>query len=94
MSPHYDPLKLCRVCGLEQANPPWGRDGGHPSHAICPCCGTEFGYDDVTDEAIITTRERWLMEGAEWFLPDRKPVRWKAQKQLANLRGTIWSPSS
>ncbi|MGW3351445.1 hypothetical protein ACWDA3_49795 [Nonomuraea rubra] len=35
-------MNECRVCGLSQADPPWGEDGQNPTWAICHCCGTEF----------------------------------------------------
>lgn len=33
---------------------------------ICPCCGTQFEYDDaaVTHEVL---RQRWFANGAHWF---------------------------
>jgi rubredoxin len=43
---------ICRVCGLIYDKfYPWGEDGEVPSHDICDCCGTEFGYDDVSIES-------------------------------------------
>jgi len=62
-SEHY----YCRVCGCELANPPWGDDGVSPSFEICPCCGAEFGYEDVTPAAARAHRERWLADGAKPF---------------------------
>ncbi|MGB7430615.1 MAG: hypothetical protein WA933_22715 [Microcoleaceae cyanobacterium] len=42
----------CRVCGYDMKYPIWGEDGNTPSFDICPCCGTEFGYEDCTPQSI------------------------------------------
>lgn len=81
-----DRLEVCRVCGLQQAEPPWGRDGRSPTFDICDCCGTEFGYEDVTPAAARTARGRWLAGGARWWVPARKPVGWDVAKQLRALQ--------
>lgn len=83
-------LYLCRVCGFDNKNPPWGAKGQNPSHAICPCCGTEFGYDDATPAGIKSSRERWFNEGCEWFIDDLKPARWNAATQMKALEGSPW----
>ena len=36
---------VCRVCGAEQPEAPWGDDGETPTYDICNCCGVEFGYE-------------------------------------------------
>lgn len=33
---------------------------------ICPCCGTEFGLDDV-EMTHAELRDQWLRQGAVWF---------------------------
>jgi len=75
----------CRVCGLPQDQPPWGEDGKTPSFAICPCCGTEFGYHDATAKAIKAQRDRCLSSGAKWFEPRKKPQQWSLEEQLEHL---------
>src|SRR5437879_2755699 len=47
---------------------------------ICPCCGTEFGNDDVkfTHEQL---REMWIAGGPNWFF-GRPPERWNPWMQL------------
>lgn len=75
----------CRVCGLQLDGPPWGENGKDPSFCICPCCGTEFGYEDGTLKAIKAQRERWLSAGAKWFNPKDKPEKWNFDEQLQQI---------
>jgi hypothetical protein len=35
-------------------------------HVICPCCGTQFGYDDVA-HTYLELRNIWLRKGGRWF---------------------------
>ncbi len=35
-------------------------------HYICPCCGTQFGYDDV-NHSFLQIRNIWLQRGGQWF---------------------------
>ncbi len=50
----------CPVCGFDALpDPP-------ADYKICPCCGTEFGYHDLT-HSWDALRERWLANGAPWF---------------------------
>lgn len=59
------------------ANPPM-------NHALCPCCGTEFGYDDCTLSHELLRKE-WLKGGPEWFSPNTpKPNSWNWYTQLYN----------
>jgi len=49
---------------------------------ICPCCGTEFGYDDRR-RSHVELRNRWISNGARWFSrATAPPVRWSAWAQL------------
>jgi hypothetical protein len=73
----------CRVCGLIQDEPPWGRDGTTATFDICDCCGVEFGYEDSTLAGVKRYREQWLAEGAEWHTPTAKPADWNLEQQLA-----------
>lgn len=57
------------------------------SYEICPCCGTEFGYDDfikdhnsrsVADQVVRAEchkqlRIKWEAAGKVWFSPQKKP---------------------
>lgn len=75
----------CRVCGLIQAEAPWGDDGQSPTFEICDCCGTEFGYEDATVAAAIRARALWLEKGAPWSDPKAMPNGWNLETQLAQI---------
>jgi len=75
----------CRVCGLYIEELPWGASGDTPTYEICPCCGVEFGYEDLTVESTKNHRERWLTTGAKWFTPKDKPDGWDLEKQLLQI---------
>lgn len=71
---------LCPVCGYDELKQPPTFD------MICPCCGTQFGYDDfaVSHEDI---RGAWLQSGAAWFSHKTPPPPgWSAEKQLSHAR--------
>jgi len=36
---------------------------------ICPCCGTEFGYDDDLGVTYRQLRQLWIERGCPWFSP-------------------------
>jgi hypothetical protein len=79
---------VCPVCGYRGLyRPP--RD-----YYTCPCCGTEFGYDDyVRDHQEL--RRRWVASGAGWFSKTRPaPAGWSAFIQLlaANLAIQLRGP--
>jgi hypothetical protein len=66
----------CPVCGLDKLPKPL------EEFDICPCCGTEFGYDDLSmNHAQL--RLRWINAGANWWsettLP---PAMWSPITQL------------
>ena len=53
-------------------------------HAICACCGTQFGYDDTT-KTYQRLRNEWLSRGGYWFDPDDEAYPksgWNAWDQL------------
>ena len=66
----------CPVCGYaELPRPP--RD-----YLICPCCGTEFGYDDFA-AVHEQLRQRWMASGAPWFSNSQPaPIGWNPLVQL------------
>jgi len=78
-------LYICRVCGLQQDDLPWGENGYTPSFNICDCCGTEFGYQDATIKAIKKSREKWLNQGAKWFEQKSKPKTWVLEEQFRQI---------
>jgi hypothetical protein len=75
----------CRVCGLFNDNPPWGEDGNSPTYEICPCCGVEFGYEDITIDSTKDYRNHWINEGVKWFSAKEKPLNWDMSEQFKNI---------
>lgn len=66
---------FCPVCGYELDNPP-------TNHSICPCCGTEFGYQD-RGRSYEELRSVWIERGARWWSPvDPLPTNWNPSTQL------------
>lgn len=78
-------LFLCRVCGLQQSDPPWGEDGNSPTFNYCPCCGVEFGYGDATEKAIQQWRSKWLEKGANWSEVELRPKNWSLEEQISKI---------
>lgn len=73
---------MCPVCGFGRLSEPPYDQYGCASFDICPCCGTEFGYDDskVAHEKL---RKSWLADGAPWkSRTTEPPVNWNAIEQL------------
>ncbi|NRQ38334.1 hypothetical protein HII36_41880 [Nonomuraea sp. NN258] len=77
----------CRVCGLEQASPPWGADGKTPTWEICACCGTEFGYQDATPKAVMRARTSWISRGYPWHEESARPAAWRLEDQIIHAQG-------
>lgn len=65
---------VCPVCGY--AKLPYPPQDYH----ICPCCGTEFGNDDV-EFSYSQLREMWIAAGARWFFRNA-PHGWNPYLQL------------
>ncbi len=79
---HY----TCPVCGFDKLKELPYDQGNLPSYEICPCCGFEFGLDGVNNQIAFTDfRQRWIKNGANWFMPRLKPNNWDFKKQLNNL---------
>lgn len=63
-------------------------------HNICPCCGTEFGYDDVSRK-WEDLREQWISSGAKWFSDSTPmPPGWDAYTQLYGKISLLGNASS
>ncbi|KAB0603055.1 hypothetical protein F7R19_10270 [Cupriavidus pauculus] len=60
----------------ELSSPPWGDDGNSPTWEICPCCGTEFGYEDSTPASAREMRSRWIAGGKQWLDKREKSADW------------------
>lgn len=54
-------INTCKVCGYSNSNFfPWGEEGKYPMFEICPCCGIESGYEDISSSSIAINREKWV----------------------------------
>jgi hypothetical protein len=68
-------ISKCPVCGYDKLK------GLPEDFNICPCCGTEFGYDDHT-VSHAELRQRWIDEGRQWWSSYTKPpADWNPEKQ-------------
>jgi rubredoxin len=81
---------ICSICGYPELEQP-ARDPttGVPSYDVCPSCGCEIGYDDVTPKEKERYRRDWTKKGAAWFKEELKPAGWSLKKQLQNA-GVKW----
>ncbi|MBL7130025.1 MAG: hypothetical protein ISS45_01240 [Candidatus Omnitrophica bacterium] len=79
---------ICPVCGFDGLKESPYNKKNEPSYEICPCCGFEFGFDSKNPIKGVhkTYREKWIQNGAEWFLPQSKPKAWELNKQLENIK--------
>ena len=76
-----DTNSRCPVCGAVLDFEPY--EGDLPSFEICPCCGTQFGYDDAT-RRHSDLRQQWIDNGKRWWLTsDAPPPGWDPDAQLA-----------
>ena len=78
-------MTTCPVCGYLMLYPA-------SDFHICPCCGTEFGYDDA-GRRYAELRTEWLRAGAVWWSPvDVPPDGWDPFLQLDNLieHRSVW----
>lgn len=72
----------CPVCGFAELSEPDLDPTGEPTYSICPCCGTQFGADDL-DQTHEELRRAWLEQGAEWWSQRQSPpANWDAHAQL------------
>lgn len=76
---------ICRVCGFEDEDPPWGLDGRTPTFDSCVCCGIEHGYQDVLPAGAARARAMWLGAGAVWREPNHMPENWSLAEQLKQI---------
>jgi hypothetical protein len=72
-------MHVCPVCGFDQL-----RDAPE-SFTICPCCGTEFEFDDAF-ATHADLRAAWLRDGARWWSrSEPSPTAWDPNVQLKNI---------
>ena len=86
MSTAGDDSMRCTVCTFSLPFAPWGDSGNEATFDICPCCGTEFGYDDATPAAVAASRKRWLENGATFWRPSDQPSDWSSEEQVWYLK--------
>jgi hypothetical protein len=72
-------MYTCPVCGFDRLDDP------PDNYTICPCCGTEFEYDDVrTTRADL--RRTWVEGGYKWWSKlEHPPAGWNPEMQLEEL---------
>ncbi len=76
----------CTICGYDLHFYPWGKDGKTPSFDICPCCGVEFGHEDIDEDSIKEYRAEWITNGKRWFDKKKKPDNWDYEEQITNIK--------
>lgn len=76
----------CPVCFFDKMPYPAN------DYNICPCCGTEFGNDDV-DYTLEELRESWIENDCPWFY-EEPPEGWNPYLQLVNAGHPELVPSS
>jgi hypothetical protein len=81
-SSEAEPKWTCPVCGFTGlTEPPTDQTGG-PTYSICPCCGTQYGADDL-DKSHADLRKEWVQSGAQWWSQNEPaPEGWSANAQL------------
>jgi hypothetical protein len=72
----------CDICGYSELEEPPYDSHGCATFSVCPCCGTEFGYDDAkTSHAVL--RQRWVAGGMRWTSSaTAPPAGWEPSRQL------------
>lgn len=84
LMPNSNQTYVCPVCRYPDLDEPAYDSFGCASYNICPCCGTEFGYDDSTT-AHSDLRGKWVSEGMQWWSKHQlKPNDWDPVRQLKN----------
>jgi hypothetical protein len=77
------PRHTCPVCAYADLDEPPTDLTGEPTYAICPCCGTQFGADDLTT-SHADLRATWIADGARWWSEVKlAPDGWNGLAQLA-----------
>ena len=77
--------EICRVCGYISDTPIWNDFGEAIIDEDCPCCGVQWGIQDVSLEDIRNRREAWLENGGHWVWPAIEPDNWDPTEQLVNI---------
>ena len=80
------PFEACPVCRYEGPDAAAYEEIGCPTYEICPCCGTQFGYDDFA-LTHAELRARWIEGGAKWWASRPAPAGGDPARQLARQGG-------
>ncbi len=90
---------ICPICGYDNLYEPAYDEYNCSSFEICPCCDTEFGFNDqwlfIKEECWIELRKMWIEKGAKWFHDNEyisQPENYNPITQLLNI-GYIVSDS-
>ena len=76
----------CPVCGYDGLDEP-AYANGCASFEICPSCGTQFGYEDVS-RSHEELRQAWIESGCQWWSKNApRPAGWDPTLQLSKLIG-------
>lgn len=81
-------LHVCPVCGFPGLKQLAWPNVGMPSFEICPSCGIQFGYDDMTryveqrQEIHKAWRKRWMRAGMNWWSKRQPPFNWNPVEQM------------
>lgn len=79
-------MYTCPICGYKGLNELPYDEFGEPSYEICPSCGFEYGFDDLSEGISFEEyRKKWILEGSKWFWKKSKPKNWTLTKQLENI---------
>jgi hypothetical protein len=81
-APNSAGFYTCPICGFAAlARPPYDSDG-YPTFGICPCCATEYGYQDVNGD-FDRLRAEWVERGMPWSSEvNPAPDNWDPREQL------------
>jgi hypothetical protein len=81
-----DDKHTCPVCGYAGLDEAPYDEFGCSSYDICPCCGTEFGYDD-SSVAHDDLRKKWVSNGMPWWSKHlTAPSDWDPIEQMKRAR--------
>lgn len=76
---------ICPVCGRLLDFAPYDTATGTPSRDYCPCCETQFGWDDIIppDAPVGSFARRWRELRENWLRDASRND--ESEAQLANL---------
>ena len=84
---------MCPVCGFRGLSEPPYDEHQCASFEICPCCDTEFGYDDA-NKSFDELRAAWIAAGMPWRNQSVPPSDgWDGRAQLAQAGLTAGNQS-